>query len=107
MDNGRRTLMKHAVLASSALAFSKAGTAQSVASPAGCQRIAVEGTERHVLGSAPALLYLRPGRRADQFAIDAPFAPSEAAARWMEAAPVSEADKGKIYQENAERVFSL
>ena len=41
------------------------------------------------------------------FAIDSPFAPSDRATQWMDAAPVSAADRRKIYQENAERVFSL
>jgi 2,3-dihydroxybenzoate decarboxylase len=41
------------------------------------------------------------------FAVDAPFAPSDAATRWMDAAPVSEVDRRRIYQENAERIFKL
>ena len=41
------------------------------------------------------------------FGIDSPFAPSEPATRWMDAAPLSDVDRRKIYQENAERIFSL
>jgi len=41
------------------------------------------------------------------FAIDSPFAPTVAATEWLDAAPISESDRRKIYQENAERVFSL
>ena len=41
------------------------------------------------------------------FGIDHPFAPSAVATRWMDAAPLSDADKRMIYSENAERVFSL
>ncbi len=41
------------------------------------------------------------------FAVDSPFASSEEATRWMDAAPLSAADRRKIYQENAERIFSL
>lgn len=41
------------------------------------------------------------------FAIDSPFAPSDAATDWLDAAPISDADRTKIYQTNAERVFSL
>jgi len=41
------------------------------------------------------------------FGIDYPFAPSAVATRWMDAAPLPAADKRMIYQENAERVFSL
>lgn len=41
------------------------------------------------------------------FGIDYPFAPSAVATRWMDAAPLPEADKRLIYHENAERVFSL
>ena len=41
------------------------------------------------------------------FAIDSPFAPSVAATDWLDTAPISAADRKKIYQTNAERVFSL
>lgn len=41
------------------------------------------------------------------FAIDYPFANSAAATRWLDAAPVSDADRRLIYQDNAERVFKL
>ena len=41
------------------------------------------------------------------FAIDSPFAPAERGTQWLDAAPLSDADKRKIYHENAERVFSL
>ncbi len=41
------------------------------------------------------------------FAIDSPFAPSVAATDWLDAAPISAADRKAIYQDNAERVFSL
>jgi 2,3-dihydroxybenzoate decarboxylase len=41
------------------------------------------------------------------FGIDYPFAPSAVATRWMDAVPLPDADKRMIYQENAERVFSL
>ena len=41
------------------------------------------------------------------FAIDSPFAPSERATQWMDAAPLSDVDRRKIYQENAQRIFSL
>jgi len=41
------------------------------------------------------------------FGVDYPFAPSAVATRWMDAVPLPDADKRMIYQENAERVFSL
>jgi 5-carboxyvanillate decarboxylase len=41
------------------------------------------------------------------FGIDSPFAPSAAATDWMDAAPISASDRKAIYQDNAERVFSL
>ena len=41
------------------------------------------------------------------FAIDSPFAPAEQGTQWLDAAPLSDADKRLIYQENAERIFSL
>ena len=41
------------------------------------------------------------------FAIDSPFASAERGTEWLDAAPLSGADRLKIYQENAERVFSL
>ena len=41
------------------------------------------------------------------FAIDSPFASAERGTDWLDAAPLSDADRLKIYQENAERVFSL
>lgn len=41
------------------------------------------------------------------FGIDYPFTPSAVATRWMDAAPLPQADKRMIYQENAERIFSL
>ena len=43
----------------------------------------------------------------DAAGVDSPFASSEQGTEWMDAAPVSEADRRKIYQENAERIFSL
>ena len=41
------------------------------------------------------------------FAVDSPFASSEQATRWLDNAPISTANRRMIYQENAERVFSL
>ena len=41
------------------------------------------------------------------FAVDSPFASSEQGTRWLDNAPISAADRRMIYQENAERVFSL
>ena len=41
------------------------------------------------------------------FAVDSPFASSEQGTQWLDRAPISDADKRKIYQENAQRVFSL
>ena len=41
------------------------------------------------------------------FAVDSPFASSEQGTRWLDNAPISAADCRMIYQENAERVFSL
>ncbi len=41
------------------------------------------------------------------FAVDSPFASSERATEWLDAAPIALEDKHKIYYENAERVFSL
>ena len=41
------------------------------------------------------------------FGIDSPFAPSAAATDWLDAAPISASDRKAIYQDNAERVFSL
>ena len=41
------------------------------------------------------------------FGIDSPFAPSAVATDWLDAAPISEAQRRMIYQSNAERVFSL
>lgn len=57
----------------------------------------------------PVLLFCRSvlGAERIMFAVDSPFAPSEPATRWMDAAPVSDAEKRKIYQENAEAIFSL
>jgi len=57
----------------------------------------------------PALVFCHSVLGADRilFAIDSPFASSEAGTRWLDAAPLSDADKRKIYQENAEALFSL
>ena len=41
------------------------------------------------------------------FGVDYPFAPSTPGTTWMDATPISDADKRMIYQENAERIFSL
>jgi 2,3-dihydroxybenzoate decarboxylase len=41
------------------------------------------------------------------FGVDYPFAPNEAGTRWLDAAPLSDQDKRKIYSENAQRVFHL
>ena len=41
------------------------------------------------------------------FAVDYPFEENEPAVRAMDAAPFSDADKAKMYQTNAERVFGL
>lgn len=41
------------------------------------------------------------------FAVDSPFASSEQGTRWLDNAPISAAERRMIYQENAERVFSL
>lgn len=41
------------------------------------------------------------------FAIDSPFASAERGTEWLDAAPLPDAEKRKIYHENAERVFSL
>lgn len=57
----------------------------------------------------PVLLFCHSvlGAERIMFAIDSPFAPSEPATLWMDAAPLADADKRKIYQDNAEAVFSL
>lgn len=41
------------------------------------------------------------------FGVDYPFAPNEAGVRWLDAAPVDEMVRRKIYSENAKRVFHL
>jgi 2,3-dihydroxybenzoate decarboxylase len=41
------------------------------------------------------------------FAVDYPYAPSEVGTRWLDAAPISDEDRRKIYSENARRVFRL
>ena len=41
------------------------------------------------------------------FGVDYPFAPNEAGTRWLDAAPLNDRDKRKIYAENAQRVFHL
>ena len=41
------------------------------------------------------------------FGTDSPFASAARGTQWLDAAPISDADRRKIYQENAERVFSL
>jgi 2,3-dihydroxybenzoate decarboxylase len=41
------------------------------------------------------------------FGVDYPYAPSEVATKWLDAAPISDEDKRKIYATNAERVFQL
>ena len=41
------------------------------------------------------------------FAVDSPFASLEQGTRWLDNAPISDADRRMIYQENAQRVFSL
>ena len=57
----------------------------------------------------PVLLFCISVLGADRimFGVDSPFASSERGTVWMNAAPVSDADRRKIYQENAERIFSL
>jgi 2,3-dihydroxybenzoate decarboxylase len=41
------------------------------------------------------------------FGVDYPFAPNDAGTRWLDAAPISDEDKRRIYSENARRVFHL
>jgi 2,3-dihydroxybenzoate decarboxylase len=41
------------------------------------------------------------------FGVDYPFASSEEGVAWLDAAPLSEADKKKIYETNARRVFNI
>ena len=41
------------------------------------------------------------------FAVDYPFEENEESVRVMDGAPISDEDKTKIYQTNAERVFNL
>ena len=41
------------------------------------------------------------------FGVDYPFAPNEVGTRWLDAAPINDQDKRKIYSENAQRVFHL
>jgi predicted TIM-barrel fold metal-dependent hydrolase len=41
------------------------------------------------------------------WAIDYPYQPSTPAVAFMDSAPISDADKHKIYHENAERVFHI
>ena len=41
------------------------------------------------------------------FGIDSPFAPAARGTEWLDAAPIAGADRRRIYQDNAERVFSL
>jgi 2,3-dihydroxybenzoate decarboxylase len=41
------------------------------------------------------------------FGVDYPFAPNEAGTNWLDAAPISDEDRRKIYSENARRIFYL
>jgi 2,3-dihydroxybenzoate decarboxylase/5-carboxyvanillate decarboxylase len=41
------------------------------------------------------------------WAIDYPYQPSAPAVRFMDEAPISDADKARIYGKNAERVFHI
>jgi 5-carboxyvanillate decarboxylase len=41
------------------------------------------------------------------FGVDYPFVPSAAGTKWLDAAPLTDVDKKKIYAENARRVFHL
>jgi 5-carboxyvanillate decarboxylase len=41
------------------------------------------------------------------WAIDYPYQPSAPAVAFMDAAPISDADKAKIYHQNAERIFHI
>jgi 5-carboxyvanillate decarboxylase len=41
------------------------------------------------------------------WAIDYPYQPSAPAVAFMDSAPLSDADKAKVYHQNAERVFRI
>jgi predicted TIM-barrel fold metal-dependent hydrolase len=41
------------------------------------------------------------------FAVDYPFEANSPAVKFMDATPIPESDKEKIYQLNAEKIFSL
>ena len=41
------------------------------------------------------------------WAIDYPYQPTEPAVRFMDAAPLSDEDKAKVYGGNAERIFKI
>ena len=136
IDKSRRTFLTNTLLTSSVLAVTRRVEAQNTNALA-FQRIAIEETftipevqdarralfERdpdrepglpppppYVVNDTTRTLYdLGDGRIAviDAAGVDSPFASSEQGTEWMDAAPVSDADRRKIYQENAERIFSL
>ena len=41
------------------------------------------------------------------FGVDYPFAPNEVGTKWLDAAPITDTEKSKIYSGNARRVFHL
>lgn len=41
------------------------------------------------------------------WAIDYPYQPSQPAVEFMDAAPLTDADKAKVYHQNAERIFHI
>ena len=41
------------------------------------------------------------------FGVDYPFADSERAVAWLDAAPLSQEDREKIYETNARRIFRI
>jgi 2,3-dihydroxybenzoate decarboxylase len=61
------------------------------------------------MGWDPILLLSHSVLGADNilFAVDYPFGDYSRDSAWMDAAPLPEADKVKIYSTNAERVFHL
>jgi len=135
VDKSRRTFLTNTFLTSSVLAVTRRVETQNTNALA-FQRIAIEETftipevqdarrtlfERdpdrepglpppsYVVNDTTRTLYdLGDGRIAviDAAGVNSPFASSERGTEWMNAAPVSDADRRKIYQENAERIFSL
>jgi hypothetical protein len=135
VDKSRRTFLTNTLLTSSVLTVTRRVEAQNTNALA-FQRIAIEETftipevqdarralfERdpdrepglppppYVVNDTVRTLYdLGDGRITAMDAVggDSPVASSERGTEWMDAAPVSDADRRKIYQENAERIFSL